>query len=381
MIIDVAGSTGSIGVQTLDVAGRRGYEVASLSAYKNAKRLEEQARRFRPRRVALFDEKEALSLKTALADTDIRVLGGESGVLECAAADGASVFVNAIVGLAGFKPTLAAIDAGKTIALANKETMVAGGEIVNARCREKGVRILPVDSEHSAIFQCLECSSDGRDLKKIILTASGGPFFGKTRAQLEGVTAADALKHPNWSMGDKITIDSATLFNKGLELIEAVRLFGVDAGAVEIVVQRQSVLHSAVMFADNSIIAQLGVPDMRIPIQYALTYPERVESPVKELDLFALGRLTFDRPDEDTFPCLGLCREAVRRGGLYPAAVNSANEEANAAFRAGKISFYDIPELISLVFGASLPDDPTSVDAVLDTDALARAIVKKEIRR
>ncbi|MCR5041318.1 MAG: 1-deoxy-D-xylulose-5-phosphate reductoisomerase [Clostridia bacterium] len=375
MIIDLAGSTGSIGVQTLDVARRHGYKIATLSAYSNVDLIERQAREFRPAAVALIDETAARELSARLADTDIRVLVGSEGVLECAGSPGGDTFVNAIVGLAGFRPTLEAIGAGKKICLANKETMVAGGEIVKKRAKERGVKILPIDSEHSAIFQCLQgAPPDGR-IKRIILTASGGPFFGKTKNELENVTVEDALKHPNWSMGAKITVDSATMFNKGLELIEAVRLFDVSPDAVTVVVQRESVLHSAVEFEDNSIIAQLGVPDMRLPIQYALTWPDRFDCPTPELDFFALGRLTFYPPDEENFPCLGICREAARLGGLYPACANSANEEANRLFREGRVKFNDIPALIGRAMESDLPADETSVEAVFETDRLARSAV------
>ena len=315
--IIILGSTGSIGTQALDIvrACPDKYTVTALAAGSNSKLLEEQAREFGVKTVALFDENSARDLKTRLADTDIKVLSGANGVNEVSSCDGEMV-LNAIVGIAGLRPTLSAIDAGKTIALANKETLVTGGEIVNKRLKDTGVKLLPVDSEHSAIFQSLQGAPEG-SLKRILLTASGGPFFGKTRDELKNVTVKEALNHPNWSMGAKITIDSATLMNKGLEVIEAVHLFGVTASQIEVLVHRQSILHSAVELSDGAVIAQLGTPDMKLPIQYALTYPERGAC-FENLDLFKVGSLTFERPDYDTFELLNLCIEAINRGGLYP---------------------------------------------------------------
>lgn len=356
--ISILGSTGSIGTQSIDVALARGWRVAALAADSNVGIIEKQARLLHPEKVALRNEKAAAELKIKLSDTDIKVLSGTEGVCECAGDTSADTVVNAIVGIAGLRPTLAAIDAEKKLALANKETIVAGGRLVLDACRAHGIKILPIDSEHSAIFQCLQGCPPGRKLKKIILTASGGPFFGRTRSELENVTAADALKHPNWSMGAKITIDSATMFNKGLELIEAVRLFDVSPDAVHIVVHRESIVHSAVEYDDNSVIAQLGLPDMRIPIQYALTWPDRFPSPVNELDLAALGKLTFFEPDYDTFRCIDICRNAVRSDGLKTAAVNSANEAVNLAFREGRIRFNDIPDLIERA-SENVPDTQT----------------------
>ncbi|MGN1116986.1 MAG: 1-deoxy-D-xylulose-5-phosphate reductoisomerase, partial [Acutalibacteraceae bacterium] len=347
----ILGSTGSIGTQSLEVADVQGYKVSALSAYSNTKLIEEQIRKYKPRVAALVDEKAASQLKAAVKDTDTKVLSGMEGVCECASHKEADTVINSVVGMAGLQPTLTAIDSGKAIALANKETLVAGGKLVMGRAKEKGVSILPVDSEHSAIFQALQGSPEKKALKKIILTASGGPFFGKTRDDLKDVTVSDALKHPNWSMGAKITIDSASMMNKGLELIEAVWLFDVSPDDIEIVVHRESVIHSLIEYVDNSVIAQLGVPDMRIPIQYALTYPERIPSPVKELSLTDYATLTFFKPDYDTFRCINLCRDAIRKGGLYPAIANAANEEANYLFRHGKIKFLDIADLVEKALG------------------------------
>ena len=373
--IAILGSTGSIGTQSVDVALKHGYKVTALTAHSNYKLLEEQARMLKPEKVALHDEKGAAELKTALADTDIKVLAGMDGIIECAAETSADTVINSVVGMAGLKPTLAVINAGKTLALANKESLVAGGQLVMGAAKEKGIAILPVDSEHSAIFQCLEGKPSNKALKKIILTASGGPFFGKTKDEIKNMTAADALRHPNWSMGAKITIDSATMFNKGLELIEAVWLFGVSPDMVDIVVHRESIVHSMVEYDDNSVIAQLGLPDMRIPIQYALTYPERFESPVGEINFAKLGKLTFFEPDYETFRCIDICRNAINKGGLMPSAVNSANEEVNRLFREGRITFGDIPDLILKGAAVAPVKDIFTVEDVYETDALVREAV------
>ena len=344
--LSILGSTGSIGTQSLDVADMQGYKVSALSAYSNSKLLEQQIRKYKPAVAALVDEKAAQELKAAVRDTDTKVLSGMDGVCECASYEAADTVINSVVGMAGLKPTLTAIESGKTIALANKETLVAGGKLVMGKAKEKGVSILPVDSEHSAIFQSLQGCPEKKALKKIILTASGGPFFGQSKEYLKDVTVEQALKHPNWAMGAKITIDSATMMNKGLELIEAVWLFDVSPDDIDIVVHRESVIHSLIEYVDNSVIAQLGVPDMRIPIQYALTYPDRIPSPVRELSLTDYMNLTFYKPDYDTFRCINLCRDAIRKGGLYPAIANAANEEANYLFRHGKIKFLQIAELV-----------------------------------
>ena len=377
--ITVLGSTGSIGEQALDVARMHGYRINALTASKNTDIIEKQAREFLPVKVAMADEAAAAELKIKLADTDIRVLSGVEGVCECAADNSEAIVLNSIVGMAGLVPTLSAVDAGCKIALANKETLVAGGQLVMSRAKEKGVDILPVDSEHSAIFQALQGMNDKKELKRLILTASGGPFFGKTKDELATVTVAQALKHPNWSMGAKITIDSASMMNKGLELIEAVWLFDVRPKDVDIVVHRQSIVHSLIEFVDNSVIAQLGVPDMRIPIQYALTYPQRFESPVKQLRLEDWQTLTFDKPDYDTFECINLCRNAIELGGLCTAAVNSANEMANELFREGKIGFLDIARLVSVALENCKRTDTYSLEDVLETDIWAREFVRKSI--
>ena len=372
--LSILGSTGSIGKQSLDVCRKCGYGVKALTAFSSVDEIEKQAREFKPEKVALVDEKAAADLKIKLADTDIKVLGGMDGVCECAEIQSADTVLNSVVGMAGLKPTLTAIYAGKKIALANKETLVAGGQLVMSEAKKHGVEILPVDSEHSAIFQCLQGKPTNKALKKIILTASGGPFFGKPAEELRDVTVEKALKHPNWSMGAKITIDSATMMNKGLELIEAVWLFSVKPDDVDIVVHRESIVHSAVEYDDNSVIAQLGLPDMRIPIQYALTYPERFESPVGELSLSQIGKLTFFEPDYETFRCINLCRKAINMGGLYPAAVNSANEQANLMFRQGKIGFLDIADRVEAVLEKTPHYDNYTFEDILEIDKFAREI-------
>lgn len=375
--LSILGSTGSIGVQSLETARKCGYSVSALSAYSNVDIIERQIREFRPKVAALADENAAKELKLRVADTDTKVLSGLRGVCECAAETSVDTVINAVVGIAGLRPTLTAIECGKKIALANKETLVAGGQLVTEKARENGVKILPVDSEHSAIFQCLQGAPSNRALKKIILTASGGPFFGKTRDELKNVTVADALKHPNWSMGQKITVDSATMMNKGLELIEAVWLFSVSPSKIEILVHRESIIHSMVEYDDNAVIAQLGLPDMKIPIQYALTYPERIESLTGELDLAKLGSLTFYKPDYDTFRCMDVCRDAITRGGLYPAFANSANEQANLMFRRGEIGFLEIGELTERVMNDAPKTQSYTADDIDNADKLARELVIK----
>ncbi len=374
----ILGSTGSIGTQALDIvrANPDKYTVTALAAGSNAEILEKQAREFDVKTVALFNEKAAADLKVRLADTDVKVLSGESGVCELAASDG-DIVLNAIVGIAGLRPTLAAIDNGTTIALANKETLVTGGEIVNRRLVEKGVKLLPVDSEHSAIFQSLQGAPEG-SLKKILLTASGGPFFSKTREQLQNVTVKEALNHPNWSMGAKITIDSASLMNKGLEVIEAVHLFGVAASQIEVLVHRQSILHSAVELSDGAVIAQLGTPDMKLPIQYALTYPER-DKCFESLDLLKVGTLTFEKPDTDTFRLLPLCVEAINRGGLYPTAINGANEESVRLFLEGKIKFLQIAEFNEKAMNLCENKKDFTVEDIFVADEAARRIVREAV--
>ena len=370
----ILGSTGSIGVQALEVAERNGYKVTALAAGKNTQLLEKQARKFKPDIVAVSDCNAAQDLKIRLHDTDIKVLSGIEGVCAAAQYEG-DIVLNAIVGIAGLRPTLAAIDAGKTIALANKETLVAGGEIVNRRLKETGVKLLPVDSEHSAIFQSLQGAPHG-SLKKILLTASGGPFYGKTKKELENVTVKDALNHPNWSMGAKITVDSATLMNKGLEVIEAVRLFDVSPDDIEVLVHRQSIVHSGIELSDGAVIAQLGTPDMRLPIQYALTYPERADFAFEHLSLADIGTLTFSKPDMDTFRCLPICIEAVKRGGLAPAAVNGANEEAVALFLSGKIKFLQIAEMAEKALNSVNNKKEYAIEDVFEADKTARELIR-----
>lgn len=377
--LSLLGSTGSIGTQALQVVqnlreqGEK-WEVAALAARSSVNRLEEQARQFHPDVVAVFDEGAALSLRQSLRDTDIQVFSGMEGLCEAAAWPGADLTLNAVVGMVGLQPTLAALQAGKTLALANKETLVAGGAIVMEAARKRNLPILPVDSEHSAIFQCLQGCPERGALKKLVLTASGGPFFGRSRQELAGVTREQALRHPNWGMGAKITIDSATMMNKGLEVMEASWLFDLPEHRIEVVVHRESVIHSMVEYQDNAVVAQLGVPDMAVPIQYALTYPRRMPSPAGELDLCALGKLTFYPPDREAFPCLELCREALRRGGLVPAAANGANEQAVALFLEGKIGFLDIPRLVEAAMDRQDPGVVT-LEAVLEADREARAFV------
>lgn len=377
--VTVLGSTGSIGTQALEVIEMQCYEVKALTASVRVDEIEKQIRKFKPDYAAMVDEKAAQELKIRVADTDTKVLSGLQGVCECASL-GADYVLNSIVGMAGLEPTLSAIDAGSEIALANKETLVAGGQLVMKRAKEKGVNILPVDSEHSAIFQSMQGCRDKNEIKKLILTASGGPFFGKKRDELANVTVKEALNHPNWSMGAKITIDSATMMNKGLELIEAVWLFSMDPKDIEIVVHRQSVVHSLVEYCDNSVIAQLGVPDMRIPIQYALTYPNRIPSPVSELSLTDYGTLTFDKPDYETFGLINICRKAINDGGLYPACANAANEEANLAFRQGRINFLQIEELVAQAVADAPKVEDYKLDDVLEMYDRARGYVKEKIK-
>lgn len=373
--IALLGSTGSIGTQSLDVCRMHGYRVVCLTANRRVDLMEAQIRKFRPDLVSMMDPAAADDLRTRVADTGTKVLSGMDGLIECATYSGADTVLNAVVGMVGLQPTLAAIQAKKTLALANKETLVAGGHLVTNTAKAYGVDILPVDSEHSAIFQCLQGSPEKGAVKKLILTASGGPFFGKTLAELENVTAADALKHPNWDMGAKITIDSATMMNKGLEFIEAKWLFDMPIDAIDIVVHRESVVHSAIAYQDNSVIAQLGVPDMRIPIQYALTYPRRLPSPVQELSLVDYGKLTFYAPDYDTFRCINVCKDAIAAGGLRPAAANGANEESVRLFLNGKIKFTDIAVLNRAAMEACPQVADYTLDDVLQADRAARDYV------
>lgn len=377
--IALLGSTGSIGTQALDVVRLNGYSVRALSANQNYKAVERQAREFHPEIVCMMQPQAADALRVLLKDTDIRVVSGMEGLIACATLDSADIVLNAVVGMVGLEPTLAAIAAKKTIALANKETLVAGGRLVMDAAKQNGVSILPVDSEHSAIFQALQGSPGRAAVKKLILTASGGPFFGKTEKELQNVTVEQALNHPNWSMGAKITIDSATMMNKGLEIIEAAWLFDMKPSEIDVVVHRESVVHSAIEYVDNSVIAQLGVPDMRIPIQYALTYPQRFVSPVRELSLTDYGKLTFFEPDYDTFRCLNVCRRAFELGGLHPAAANGANEESVKYFLDGKIKFTDIAYLNNEAMEHAPDMQNFALADVLEADRCAREYVAKAV--
>lgn len=371
MEIVLLGSTGSIGTQTSDVCRAHNIRIKALSARHNLDLLEKQAREFLPEYVAVSDESNFAEIKSRLSDTNIKILAGSDGLCELAALPCDKV-VNAVVGMAGLLPTLAAISVGNNIALANKETLVAGGELVMNAAREKNVEITPIDSEHSAIYQCLLGAGDNK-ISKIILTASGGPFFGKTRAELENITKEQALNHPNWNMGEKVTIDSATMMNKGLELIEAVWLFGVAPSQVEITVHRQSILHSAVEFEDGAIIGQLGSTDMRIPIQFALTAPKRLACPAKKLSLTEIGTLTFEKPDENVFTCLSAAKKAIEMGGNAPCIINCANEAAVSLFLEEKIGFLQIGELVN----AALSDVKYIQNPVL-SDILNTRIIAEE---
>lgn len=371
--IVLLGSTGSIGTQTLDVCRQHNIGVRALAVNSSTKLLEQQAREFCPEYVCVYNAEAYQDIKQRLADTNIKILVGLDGLCELASLKCHSV-VNSVVGMVGLLPTLEAARSGNNIALANKETLVAGGKLVTDSVREHGVTLLPIDSEHSAIFQCLLGAGDNKP-EKILLTASGGPFYGKKRDELCDVTVEQALKHPNWSMGAKITIDSATLMNKGLELIEAVRLFNVKPEQVEIVVHRQSIIHSAVEFTDGAIIAQLGSADMRIPIQLALTFPERLPCPANKLSLSEIGQLTFGKADEQTFVCLAAAKKAISMDGNAPCAVNSANEAAVALFLAGKIGFLDIGEIVSGAFDAVKYIPEPTIDDILQTQKAAEEYV------
>ena len=373
--IAILGSTGSIGTQTVDILPSIDAQVTALTTNKRIGLLETQARALRPKMVCAFDEAAARDLKIKLADTDIRVLSVMDGLTACAAESGADIVVTAVVGMVGLLPTLAAIDAGKDIALANKETLVCAGELVMRAAREKGVKILPVDSEHSAIFQCAQ-AAQGNRITKILLTASGGPFFGKTAAEMQGVTREQALRHPNWSMGAKITIDSATMMNKGLELIEAMWLYDMDPEDIEIVVHRESIVHSAVEFADGAVIAQLGTPDMRLPIQYALTWPARVPCRAPHLSLTEIAKLTFYPPDYEAFPALELARRAAREKGDRGAVLNGANEAAVGLFLDGKIGFADIAARVAHALDSIPYQRELTLDGVLAADAEARRLAR-----
>lgn len=379
MNISILGSTGSIGTQALDVVDNLNLSVSALSANTNIKILEEQVRKYKPALAVVFDKSKYSELKRNIADTNTKVSCSMEGLKEAASYKDADLILNSVVGMVGLEPTICAANAKKDIALANKETLVAGGSLVMDAVKTNGVNLYPVDSEHSAIFQCLQGCPEKKALKRLILTASGGPFFGKKIDELKDVTVEQALNHPNWDMGAKITIDSASMMNKGLEIIEASWLFDMPADKIDVVVHRESIIHSMIEYEDNSTLAQLGVPDMRIPIQYAITYPKRYKSPVKSLNLTDYKTLTFYEPDYDTFKCLRACKQAIDRGGLCAAAANGANEVANKLFRDRKISFLDIGDL---VMDAMLEQDnieAKTVEDVLQADKKAREFVLNNI--
>ena len=375
--ISILGSTGSIGRQTLDVAEQMGLRVAALTAQSSVERLEEQARKFQPRLAVLTDEAAAKDLKVRLADTPVRVIGGTAGLLEAAVLPEADTVVTAVVGMVGLKPTLAAIGQKKRIALANKETLVCAGELVMDAAAESGAEIVPVDSEHSAIFQCVQGCEDRREIKRLILTCSGGPFYGMTAEEVGKMTRADALKHPNWKMGPKITVDCATLMNKGLEVIEAMRLYRLPLEQVDVVIHRQSIVHSLVEFRDGAVLAQLGTPDMRLPIRYAMTYPARGENPAEPLDLLTCPPLTFAEPDRETFPCLRLAEVAAVKGGTACTILNAANEEVVRLFLADRIGFDGIFRLTI----EAMTDIPVTLNPSLEDILAADAEARTQILR
>ena len=373
--VTVLGSTGSIGRQSLEVIAACGMEAEALAANSSVSLMEEQARRYRPKLAALADEKAAADLRVRLADTNVQVLSGLEGVLEAATLPSADTAIAALVGMAGLRPTLAAIREGKRIGLANKETLVCAGPLVLEEAKDYGAKIYPVDSEHSAIFQCLEGNRDRGEVKRLILTCSGGPFCGRSREELAHMTREDALKHPNWSMGAKITVDSASLMNKGLEVIEAMHLYRMPAEKIAVVIHRESIIHSLVEYCDNAMLAQLGAPDMRLPIQYALTYPKRAIGPSTPLDLWNCGPLTFGAPDLEAFPCLALALKAAKTGGTAGAVLNGANEAAVGQFLAGKIGFLDIAAKVEKAMAqVKAVQNPTMQD-ILDADKAAREAV------
>ena len=377
--ISILGSTGSIGTQTLEVVDiLENIRVMAITGNSNIRLLEEQARKYQPELVAVMDEKNAEDLKNRLSDMNIRVVSGMDGLVEAATYEGVDTVVTSVVGNVGLKPTFEAIRAGKNIALANKETLVSAGQLVMDLAKKHDIKIYPVDSEHSAIFQSLQ-GNEGNKIERILLTASGGPFRGKKREELLEVTAADALKHPNWSMGTKITIDSATLMNKGLEVMEAKWLFGVDVDQIEVLVHPQSIVHSAVEYEDGAIVAQLGEPDMRVPIQYALTYPKRVKNPFPRVDFTQRNNLTFDKPDMETFKCLSLAYRALKTGGTLPAVLNGANEIAVARFLKGDIGFLQIPELIEQTMDAYTVKYEYTLEDLLEADAWAKDYAAKVV--
>ena len=374
------GSTGSIGRQALEVIEACGMSVAALTANRSVELLERQARRFRPELTVAADEKAASDLRVRLADTDIRVASGQEGLLEAAALESADTVLTAVVGVAGLEPTLCAVRRGKRIALANKETMVCAGQLVMDEADRCGAEIVPVDSEHSAIFQCLQGSGDRREVRRLILTASGGPFYGWSREQLREVTLSQALKHPNWAMGAKITVDSATLMNKGLEFIEAMRLYRMPPEKISVVVHRESIVHSLVEYCDNAVLAQLGAADMRLPIQYALTWPERTIGPARPLDLLHCPPLTFGMPDCEAFPCLAIAMEAARTGGTATAILNGANETAVGLFLEERIGFMDIPALVERAMSVVPVVQAPQLEQIMAADRAARDAVRSTAR-
>lgn len=373
--VSILGSTGSIGRQSLDIIEHLHIPVCALTAGSNVERMAQQCRKHKPRLAVMSTEKAALALKAELQDPAITVEWGETGLLHAASMEEADCVITAVVGMVGLKPTLAAIRSRKRIGLANKETLVCAGELVMAEAKKYGTEIIPVDSEHSAIFQCLMGCREKKEVKRIILTCSGGPFFGKSREELGVVTKADALRHPNWKMGEKITIDCATLMNKGLEVIEAMRLYDLPLEQVDVVIHRQSIVHSMVEFVDGAVMAQMGSPDMRLPIQLAMTYPERMDCPVEPLNLLTCGDLSFKAPDMESFPCLKLARDCAQKGGTACPVMNGANEEAVALFLDGRIGFYDIFELVAhAVDTVPFIQEPT-LEEILEADRLARKAV------
>ena len=377
--IALLGSTGSIGRQTLEVARELGLTVAALTANSSVDLIEQQAREFCPRLAVLYDEAAAAELRERLRDTKTQVLSGMEGLLAAATAEDADTVVTAVVGMIGLKPTLAAIEQGKRIALANKETLVCAGTLVMDAAEKYGAEIVPVDSEHSAIFQCVQGCRDRGEIKRVILTCSGGPFYGLTREQLAGKTRADALRHPNWTMGAKITVDSATLMNKGLEIIEAMRLYRLPLRQVDAVIHRQSIVHSLVEFHDGAMLAQLGTPDMKLPIRYAMTYPNRAVSPAEPLDLLKCPPLTFAEPDEEVFRCLKIAKQCAAVGNVYCAAMNGANEAAVAAFLRDEIGICAIPDLIEAALDKTETVYQPQLSDILEADRLAREVVREKL--
>ncbi len=375
--VSILGSTGSIGRQSLDIISHLGLKVSALTAGSSVERMAQQCREYTPELAVMATKEAADALREKISDLPIRIAWGEEGLIEAAEIPSADCVITAVVGMVGLKPTLAAIHACKRIGLANKETLVCAGELVMAEAEKYGAEIIPVDSEHSAIFQCLMGCHDRREVKKLILTCSGGPFFGMEKEQLKHVTKADALKHPNWKMGEKITIDCATLMNKGLEVIEAMRLYHLPLEQVDVVIHRQSIVHSLVEFVDGAVMAQLGSPDMRLPIQLAMTYPERKDCVVDPLDLTTCGALSFVKPDMENFPCLALARRCASQGGTACPVMNGANEEAVAMFLRGEIGFYDIYELVAKVVDTVPFIQNPTLEEILDADRQARAAVKK----